>query len=236
MDGHRHTQGPEHDFEPVPGLPEPLPAGERILWQGAPDVRGLALHAFHVRKVAIYFAAIGAIQLASSLADGVPLREALAGLATLAALAAVAIGVLATVARLAARSTLYTVTDRRVVMRVGIVLTMTFNIPFSRIAAAGLKRYGDGTGDLPLTLSGAQSIGYAHLWPHARPWRLRRPEPMLRCVPDAARVGALLAEAWSQTTGTALRPAGSRVAGAAEPAPVADAPRAPEGRAVLAGR
>ena len=27
MDGHRHTLGPEHDFEPVPGLPEALPAG-----------------------------------------------------------------------------------------------------------------------------------------------------------------------------------------------------------------
>jgi hypothetical protein len=236
MDGHRHTQGPEHDFEPVPGLPEPLPTGERMLWQGSPDVRGLALHAFHVRKVAIYFAAIGAIQFASSLADGLSPREALAGLATLAALAAVAIGVLATVARLAARSTLYTVTDRRVVMRVGIVLTMTFNIPFARISAAGLKRYADGTGDLPLTLAGTQSIGYAHLWPHARPWRLRRPEPMLRCVPDAARVGALLADAWSQATGGAVRPAGVRVEGAAEPMHAPEAPRAPEGRAALAGR
>ena len=236
MDGHRHTLGPEHDFEPVPGLPEPLPRGERMLWQGAPDVRGLALHAFHVRKVAIYFAAIGALQLASSLGDGLPLREALAGLATLGALAAVAIGVLATVARLAARSTLYTVTDRRVVMRVGIVLTMTFNIPFSRISAAGLKRYADGTGDLPLTLADGQAIGYAHLWPHARPWRLRRPEPMLRCVPDAARVGTLLADAWAQATGGVARPVDLRAPGVADPVLAPDASLAPEGRAVLAGR
>jgi hypothetical protein len=199
-------------------------------------VRGLALHAFHVRKIAIYFAAIGAIQLASSLGDGVPLREALAGLATLAALAAVAIALLATVARLSARSTLYTITDRRVVMRVGIVLTMTFNIPFARIASAGMKRYADGTGDLPLTLSGADAIGYAHLWPHARPWRLRRPEPMLRCVPDAARVGRLLADAWSQATGVAVRPVDVRPEGATGPSLAPESGLATDGRTALAGR
>ncbi|HBB55427.1 MAG TPA: phosphopantetheine adenylyltransferase, partial [Hyphomonadaceae bacterium] len=32
----------EFDFEPVRGLPEALPAGEAILWQGAPSAWGLA--------------------------------------------------------------------------------------------------------------------------------------------------------------------------------------------------
>lgn len=206
MDGHRHGPGPEHDFEPVPGLPEPLPAGERIVWQGAPEVRALALRVFHVRKVAIYFAIVGAVQVASALADGDTVRQASAGLATLtalAALAAVAIGLLWTMAWLSSKTTLYTVTDRRVVMRVGIVLTMSFNIPYARIASAGLRVHKDGTGDLPLTLTDA-SIGYAHLWPHARPWRLRSPEPMLRGVADGSKVGALLADAWSHATGGAL--------------------------------
>ena len=26
----------EHEFEPQHGLPEPLPCGERIVWQGGP--------------------------------------------------------------------------------------------------------------------------------------------------------------------------------------------------------
>jgi hypothetical protein len=243
MDGHRHGLGPEHDFEPVPGLPEPLPAGERILWQGAPEVRALALRAFHVRKVAIYFAIVGGVQVATALADGDTLRQASAGLAMLASLAAVAIGLLWTLAWLSARTTLYTVTDRRVVMRVGIVLTMSFNLPYARIASAGLRVHADGTADLPLGLTEA-SIGYAHLWPHARPWRLGKPEPMLRGVADGAKVGALLAEAWAGATG-------ARLASAA-PVPVASplpaAPRAPvavsvrtgvprgDGEAALAGR
>ena len=244
MDGHRHGSGPEHDFEPVPGLPEPLPAGERIVWQGAPEARALALRVFHVRKVAIYFALVGAVQVATALADGDTVRQAGAGLAMLSSLAAVAIGLLWTLAWLSARTTLYTVTDRRVVMRVGIVLTMSFNIPYARIAAAGLRVHRDGTGDLPLTLTDP-SIGYAHLWPHARPWRLRSPEPMLRGVADGAKVGALLADAWARATGGSLAPAAASTA--AVPTPPA-APRAPvvvsvrtggpraDGDAALAGR
>ena len=37
---------PEHEFEPVHGLPEKLPAGEKILWQGSPDWKTLANEAF----------------------------------------------------------------------------------------------------------------------------------------------------------------------------------------------
>ena len=52
----------EHEWEAAPGLPSALPAGERVVWQGAPDWRSLAVHAFHVRKVAIYFALMLAVQ------------------------------------------------------------------------------------------------------------------------------------------------------------------------------
>ncbi len=236
MDGHKHGLRPEHDWEPVPGLPAPLPAGERILWQGAPDPRALAIRAFHVRKIAIYFAIVGAAQLASALGAGDTPREALAGVATLAALAAVALGLLYAMAVMSARSTLYTITDRRVVMRVGIVLTMTFNIPLARIRRADLRAYGDGTGDVPLELGPRDTIGYAHLWPHARPWRLRRPEPMLRCVPEGARVGRLLADAWAQVTGGAARAIEGRAADEGRGADGATGALQPDGHAALAGR
>jgi hypothetical protein len=34
---------PEHEFEAQLGLPEKLPKGESILWQGAPDFKAVAL-------------------------------------------------------------------------------------------------------------------------------------------------------------------------------------------------
>ena len=44
-------------------------------------------------------------------------------------------------------------------------------------------------------------IAYFHLWPHARPWRLATPEPMMRCVPNANQVATILTEAWKTSTG-----------------------------------
>jgi hypothetical protein len=63
---------------------------------------------------------------------------------------------------------------------------------------------GNGTGDITLALAGDDKIGFAHLWPHARPWRLAHPEPMLRCVPHAKEVGQILSRAWSESTGRAI--------------------------------
>jgi hypothetical protein len=119
---------------------------------------------------------------------------------------------LAVLAWLTCRTTVYTLTNQRVVMRIGIVLTLTFNLPLSRLQSADLKRIDTDRGDIALALSGSDRIAWLHLWPHARPWRLARPEPMLRAVPRAAEVAQLLAQAWSEVHGaqgvaSASRPA-----------------------------
>ncbi|MDP2006427.1 MAG: photosynthetic complex putative assembly protein PuhB [Rubrivivax sp.] len=194
----------EHEYEPVRGLPEDLPAGETLLWQGSPDWKRLAQRAFHVRKLMVYFAALMALRVAVLLGGTPTAGEVALSVLWMAVLAGTALGLLSLVAWLSARGTVYTVTNRRVVMRVGIVLTLTFNIPFKRITAAGLHLEADGTGDLPLTLSGEDRIAWLHLWPHARPWRLARPEPMLRSVPNAAEVARVLTEAWARSTGLSV--------------------------------
>jgi hypothetical protein len=185
----------EHEFEAAPWLPEPLPAGERILWQGAPDWRALAVHVFHVRKLAAYFA--GMMGLQALYLWGQP---TLAGsLALSAVLATTCLGLLALTARLSARTTLYTLTTRRVVMRIGIVLTITLNVPLRQLRGADLLAHGPAqgaTGDLALALAGRERIGWLHLWPHARPWHLGDPKPTLRCIPDAAATGERLLAAW----------------------------------------
>ena len=214
---HRHTlHEHEHEFEAAPGLPEPLPPGEKLLWQGSPDWRVLARRAFHLRKLAAYFGALLVLRVAFLVNDGAALTEALRSTVGPLALASLGLALVALMAWLSARSTVYTITDKRVVMRIGIVLTLTFNIPFKRIAAAGLHLDAGGSGDLPLTLQGPDRIAFLHLWPHARPWRLGKPEPMLRSVPQAALVARVLTEAWSQATGVAASAAA--VPAAAAPA------------------
>jgi hypothetical protein len=100
-----------------------------------------------------------------------------------------------------ATTTMYTLTNRRIVMRVGIVLTVTFNLPYKSLKSADLKLYKDGTGDIPMQIATEDKIAFSHLWPHVRPWRLAKPEPMMRCVPEAKQVAVLLTEAWMTTTG-----------------------------------
>jgi hypothetical protein len=183
----------EYDFEPVPGLPAQLPAGEQILWQGAPQWHAMARRAFHTRKVAIYFAVLLGWRALSALADGHSVSEALLAALWLLPLALACLGLLAGLAWGYSRSTVYTLTDRRVVMRFGIALPMTVNIPFRIIDSAALKTYPDGTGDLPLQLTGKDRIAYLALWPNTRPWQFARPQPMLRALPQAAAVAELLA-------------------------------------------
>lgn len=194
---HRHSLGHEHEYEPQYGLPEKLPAGERLLWQGAPEWRALAIEVFHVRKLALYFAVILLLRAGFVLNDGGGAMGVLMSWAWLGPMAGAALGILLILARLAARTTVYTVTSQRVILRIGIVLTVAYNLPFKRIKAAGLMLRGsDGHGDLPLTLNAGERIAILQLWPHARPWHVARPQPMLRGLKDAVQVGQLLTQAW----------------------------------------
>ncbi len=214
-----HNHGHEHEIEPQHGLPERLPLDERILWQGSPHWRGLARHAFHVRILSVYFAVLLVAGVANSLADGLAPGAAVWSVRWLAVAALLALGTFLWLAWLTARATAYTITDKRVVMRIGIVLTVTFNLPLRTIAGAGLRRLEDGRGDIPLALAGPDRISYLHLWPHARPWRLAQPEPMLRSVPEAERVAALLSHAWSARTGASAASAAASSPPANVPAP-----------------
>ena len=193
---HRHTTHEhEHEFEAAPGLPEPLPQGERILWQGAPDWRALARECFHVRKLAIYFALLVLLRIVTY-PQGADWTTHVAPVAVFVALACGALAIVAALAWLSARTALYTITDRRIVMRIGIVLSVTFNLPFKRVEGAALHPLAKDHGDIALALDRSSHIAYLHLWPHARPWKVAHPQPSLRCLPEAARVATLLTEAW----------------------------------------
>jgi len=105
------------------------------------------------------------------------------------------------------------VTDRRVVMRIGIVLTLTFNLPLRTIESAALRQGSGGHGDIVLALKGPDHIAWLHLWPHARPWHLARTQPMLRSIAQAREVAGLLQQAWSAQTGVAVEPVAAATPG-----------------------
>ena len=205
----------EFETEPVPGLPANLPAGESLLWQGAPDWKRLAVEAFHVRKAAAWFVVLGLLRLAEFPDDGSTTAALMLSIGSLTLVAFVAVGLLSLLAWLSARTTVYTITSKRVVMRFGVALPMAINLPFKRIEAAALRQAGSDEADIALALSAGEKPAYLSLWPHARAWQVARPQPTLRCIADGRHVAGILARAMSEQLRDsplqAARPASGRM-------------------------
>ncbi|MFN3231227.1 MAG: photosynthetic complex putative assembly protein PuhB [Alphaproteobacteria bacterium] len=207
---HHHD---DFEREPIPGLPEVPPEGEKILWQGSPDWKGLALRAFHARKVAIYFGILIVWELVDAATGGGAMSDALISAVGLVAMGAAASAVLVYLARISARTSIYTITNHRVVMRIGMAFPVTINLPFKLIDSASMKTQKNGLGDIPIAVREGNRVAYAVLWPHARPWHVRHPEPMLRSLPEPEKVARLLADALASEVGgqvAAPAPVGAR--------------------------
>ena len=194
---------PEDDIrpEPVRGLPELLPDGERIVWQGAPSPWHLTAEALKARWVIGWLALLAFWRGGATLADGTA-AEALRVVATYAVIGAAAVAVLYACGTVMARSTVYTLTTRRVVMRIGAALTVTLQMPFARIGSADLALGRGGTGTISFAPIGDGTLGTLALWPHCRPWA-KRAQPAFRAIPDAARVAGLVGDL---ATGGPARP------------------------------
>ena len=187
----------DHDdfaFEAAPGIPAPLPKGEEVLWQGRPATRALARDAFKIHWIGGYLALIVLWKTGLGLAEGGVLMGLARGLPYLA-LALAGYGIVLALAWAQARSTVYTITSARVLMRIGAALAVTYNSPFAQVGTARLDQKADGTGTIALETLGETRLAFLALWPHLRPGRLKRTEPALRSIPDATRVAKLLAEA-----------------------------------------
>ncbi len=186
------TSHDDFAVEPVPGLPARPPLGEDLLWQGRPDSFALARDAYKIGWIAGYFL-LWATWRGSVIAH-TP-AEFIGVMLPYMVIGSVACAIIYLAALMQARTTMYTVTTARVAMRIGAALTVTLNIPFKQVANANLILRRNGTGSIALETLGDTTISYLVCWPHVRPWQLAKTQPMLRCIPDAARVAKILADA-----------------------------------------
>ena len=187
----------EEDFdnEPVPGLPEALPAGEHVLWSDVPDWKAVALDVFHMRAIAFYAGVIMLWQAVTTVYDGGTALDVLAGVGLLTVVFGAGLTMIAVLAYLTASSTRYTITNKRIVMRIGVALTMSINLPFKQIVSANYREAPFGTGAIALVTAQTGGLGYLALWPHARPFYFSRPQPMLRGIRNGAHVARVLSTA-----------------------------------------
>lgn len=184
----------EFTEEPVEGLPEAPPDGEEVLWQGRPRALSLARDALNLYWIAGYFVLLAVWRVGASSAD-MPLTQALPLGVPFLVSGVIACAVLFVIALILARTTMYTITSARVAMRVGAALTVTLNLPFSKIESADLSVRGDGTGTIAFTTVGDTRLSFLVLWPHVRPWRFSRTQPAMRAIPNAHEAAQIFAEA-----------------------------------------
>ena len=170
---------------------EHLVPDETVVWQGRPLVTGLARRLFHIRAILGYFAVLAAWNLASAHSDGFRANAALLAAAWVVIPAFAAAGVIYAMALVITLTTHYTITDKRVILQIGVALPIALTLPLKQIRAADVKLNADGSGDIALSL-GDQKLAYLLIWPHARPWSMKKAQPMLRAIPDVRDVAARL--------------------------------------------
>lgn len=197
-------------FEPIPGVPKALPQGELILWQGSPSWSALAWRAVFVRPVLAYFGLLMAWRFGDVLASGGGGLGALSYALELVPVAAIAIGLFVLLAWAYARSTVYSITTRRLIVRSGVALPITVNIPFTAIRSAGVAKYRKGGGQILLDLLPEHRVSALALWPHLKPWSFFPPKPLLVGLEDVERVADTLGRALASSVVATKLPAKDR--------------------------
>ncbi len=175
----------------VRGVAEALPPGERLLWEGAPAPRAIARHLLFVRPLAAYFALMVAWWVVANLDKAGTMDFWMPVALQLTLVSLVLAGVLG-LSNWIAQSTTYAITDRRIVMRLGVIFPLTVNIPLSYVVGAQARTFTDGTGQIAVQLDQKEKLAWIVLFPHVRPWRFSTPEPLLRGLTDPAEVGRVL--------------------------------------------
>ena len=196
----------EDDFavEPIEGLPELLPKGEVILWQGRPNWWRLTVESLNLWWVIGYFGLLAAWRFLTVI-DYMPLGTSLSLSIPFLFVGGFVGLLLCIVGYIQAKATLYTITNRRVAMRIGAALTVTLNLPFTQIDNAAVAKKSGGFGNIALETAGRTKFSYFVLWPHARAWYFRKPQPTFRCIPDIEEVSSILGQAATEDTVAAFR-------------------------------
>ncbi len=184
--------------EPSPvfirGVAHALPPGERLLWQGEPVPGLIAKHVFHRWLVIGYFVIMIGWWFARTLGT-VEMDAFLPMLGMRLGLAAIVIGTVEFLARAVARTSVYAITSKRLVLKLGMVLPMSINLPFKLVQNAAVGRFRDGSGQIALSLVPGNRLAYIALWPHCKVFNINQPQPVLRGLADPEAVAAILRDA-----------------------------------------
>jgi len=175
-------------------LSENLPNGEQLVWQGQPERRALATRAMYLKYIAFYLVALIAARTGYLILDGESVATWSGMLVWQVLASAFVMLLIVGLAAVYSRTTRYSLTNERLIIKTGAAITIHINLPLQQIIAADLREYSDGTGDITLQVSRAEKLYWLLIWPNVRSWWIRPLRPVLRGLKDAQAVAHLLVE------------------------------------------
>ena len=173
-------------------LSENLPNGEQLIWQGQPERHALATRAMYLKYIAFYLVVLIAARTGYLIMDDEPVATWSGMLAWQVLASAFVMLLIVGLATVYSRTTRYSLTNERLIIKTGAAITIHINLPLQQITAADLREYSDGTGDITLQVSRAEKLYWLLLWPNVRSWWIRPLRPVLRGLRDAQAVAHLL--------------------------------------------
>ncbi|MEO1188424.1 MAG: photosynthetic complex putative assembly protein PuhB, partial [Pseudomonadota bacterium] len=156
----------------------------------------LAFNAFRLRWVLGYFIAMTVFRIANLSSNAASSAQMTDVLMSSTLFCAAAFGLILALSFAMSRAALFTITNKRVVMRYGAAIRKYVNVPFSKMAGAQLIRKSARVGDISVQLDEDRGRPpYLHLWPFVRPFKYSKPQPMMRGIEDVEKVASILARA-----------------------------------------
>jgi hypothetical protein len=174
-------------------LSENLPNGEQLVWQGQPERRALATRAMYLKYIAFYLVALIAARTGYLILDGESVATWSGMLVWQVLASAFVMLLIVGLAAVYSRTTRYSLTNERLIIKTGAAITIHINLPLQQIIGADLREYSDDTGDITLQVSQADKLYWLLMWPNVRSWWVRPLRPVLRGLKDAPTVAHLLA-------------------------------------------
>ena len=178
-------------FEAPKNILDAIPNGESILWKGRPSLWGFSWNLFGLKWITLYLSILSIVSVARFFAsdfytafyvDFLPFF--LSGI--------FASIILICLAATQTYSTVYIITENRVIIKTGAALSFLISMPFKKIKEVNLQKRGASIGTISFELLSEKRVPYISCWPSVRPWKFKGTQPAFSCIGSVDEVATIL--------------------------------------------
>ena len=178
-------------FEAPKNILDAIPDGESILWKGKPSLWGFSWNLFGLKWITFYLSILSVVSIARFFASDFHTAFYIDFLPFFLSGIFASI-ILIGLAAIQAYSTVYIITENRVIIKTGAALSFLISMPFKKIKEVNLQKRGASIGTISFDLFSKKRVPYISCWPSVRPWKFKKTQPAFSCVRSVDEVATIL--------------------------------------------